>query len=518
MKNKILTFLLLLIISYSCSEEKTVKYIPLTTDSQEAKEAFIEGVFRDDQNETNESTAAFKKAMELDDNFLLAKIFYNSGIPSENRERLLKAFENRNQVSEIEKKIIEANYQMQVYGDSKAAISIFDSLIIQNPDIPFLYERTGNMKAFNSDFDKSIEYFNKALEIDPNSYFSALRLGLLHVQVGTEFQPLPEERRDLEEGKKWLEIASKIRPNASATPRFLGNIYRAELDLEKALEVYELAVKKNTEKTSQLMEQNLMVGHTLMAMEKYDEAREAYQKTIDLSINNYWWGINRVYLSYTYLAEKKYDEAIRYLSEAQENLKNIEDAKEVIDWVDNRIEFNKWLVISHSQRKEEAMISMGRLNNRQFEDLQIGLENAIDEKEKERLQRGYKVGTLFRSVWSDIVFGEYENARLNLDEMNKILKTRLNENPDALNGYHALSGYLNLMEGNIEESLKMYEKRKLRGDMGEYHDYFYALTLKASGDVEKSEEILLRIANSAFSDWTIAITKNLAKAQLQTNI
>jgi len=298
----------------------------------------------------------------------------------------------------------------------------------------------------------------------------------------------------------------------------LGNIYRAELDLEKALEVYELAVKKNTEKTSQLMEQNLMVGHTLMAMEKYDEAREAYQKTIDLSINNYWWGINRVYLSYTYLAEKKYDEAIRYLSEAQENLKNIEDAKEVIDWVDNRIEFNKWLVISHSQRKEEAMISMGRLNNRQFEDLQIGLENAIDEKEKERLQRGYKVGTLFRSVWSDIVFGEYENARLNLDEMNKILKTRLNENPDALNGYHALSGYLNLMEGNIEESLKMYEKRKLRGDMGEYHDYFYALTLKASGDVEKSEEILLRIANSAFSDWTIAITKNLAKAQLQTNI
>ena len=103
------------------------------------------------------------------------------------------------------------------------------------------------MKAFNSDFDKSIEYFNKALEINPNSYFSALRLGLLHVQVGTEFQPLPEERRDLEEGKKWLELASKIRPNASATPRFLGNIFRAELDLEKALEVYELAVKKNTE-------------------------------------------------------------------------------------------------------------------------------------------------------------------------------------------------------------------------------------------------------------------------------
>ena len=74
--------------------------------------------------------------------------------------------------------------------------------------------------------------------------------------------------------------------------------------MDKALEVYELAVKKNTEKTSQLMEQNLMVGHTLMAMGKYDDARDAYKKTIDVSINNFWWGQNHIYSSYTYLAEK----------------------------------------------------------------------------------------------------------------------------------------------------------------------------------------------------------------------
>ena len=61
----------------------------------------------------------------------------------------------------------------------------------------------------------------------------------------------------------------------------------------------------------------------------------------------------------------------------------------------------------------------------------------------------------------------------------------------------------------------MYNKEKLRGDMGEYHDYFYA-ALKASGDM-KSKRYYYELL-SAFSDWTIAITKNLAKAQLQTNI
>ena len=47
-------------------------------------------------------------------------------------------------------------------------MAIFDSLIIKYPDIPFLYERTGNMKAFSNEFDKSIEYWKKALEINQN--------------------------------------------------------------------------------------------------------------------------------------------------------------------------------------------------------------------------------------------------------------------------------------------------------------------------------------------------------------
>ena len=66
MKNKFFILLSLLIISYSCSDEKVVKFIPLTTESEEAKEAFQEGIYREDQNETNESRAAFKKAIELD--------------------------------------------------------------------------------------------------------------------------------------------------------------------------------------------------------------------------------------------------------------------------------------------------------------------------------------------------------------------------------------------------------------------------------------------------------------------
>ena len=60
----------------------------------------------------------------------------------------------------------------------------------------------------------------------------------------------------------------------------------------------------------------------------------------------------------------------------------MDDSAEIIDFIVNRIEFNKWLVISHSQRKEEAMISMKKMNDKRYSDLQTGLKNAIDEKEK----------------------------------------------------------------------------------------------------------------------------------------
>ena len=137
---KIITLSFLLILASCNQEKKEVKFIPLTTNSIEAKKAFMEGVYRFDQNEINESRAAYKKAVELDDDFLLAKVYYNSTIPSENRERIIYSYENRDNVSQIEKKIIEANYKMQVYGDFKGAISIFDTLISNNPDIPFLYD------------------------------------------------------------------------------------------------------------------------------------------------------------------------------------------------------------------------------------------------------------------------------------------------------------------------------------------------------------------------------------------
>ena len=96
---------------------------------------------------------------------------------------------------------------------------------------------------------------------------------------------------------------------------------------------------------------------------------------------------------------------------------------------------------------------------------------------------------------------------------------QLEFNPNAMNGYYKFSGYLNLMEGNPQESIDAYSnlsKVEMTGDS--YHSYFLALAKKAIGQEEESKEVFVALANDNFATWQNAIIKNLAKAQIETNL
>ena len=82
-----------------------------------------------------------------------------------------------------------------------------------------------------------------------------------------------------------------------------------------------------------------------------------------------------------------------------------------------------------------------------------------------------------------------------------------------------MSGYLNLMEGNPKESIEDYSKlsKEILTDDG-YHYYFLALAKKAEGQNEESKQILVDLANNNFATWQNAVVKNLAKAQIKTNL
>ena len=83
--------------------------------------------------------------------------------------------------------------------------------------------------------------------------------------------------------------------------------------------------------------------------------------------------------------------------------------------------------------------------------------------------------------------------------------------------FYKLSGYLNLMSGNVDASLSFYNqipRELLDGD--NYHLYFYALAINAKGDKEKSREIFEYLANYNFAGWQNSVVRSLAQGQIES--
>jgi len=86
----------------------------------------------------------------------------------------------------------------------------------------------------------------------------------------------------------------------------------------------------------------------------------------------------------------------------------------------------------------------------------------------------------------------------------------------AMINFYKLSGYLNLMEGNVNQSISFYEQiptELLEGD--NYQLYFYALAKKANGNTKKSNELFDYLANYNFAGWENSIIRPLAKNQIK---
>ena len=99
----------LLFIGISCStgtNETNVKDISVTTSSEDARKLFFDFLFLSEQGENIEAQDNLKKALRLDPNFQIAKIYSNLNQP----KNTIEAFNNRESVSDLEKLIIESNY------------------------------------------------------------------------------------------------------------------------------------------------------------------------------------------------------------------------------------------------------------------------------------------------------------------------------------------------------------------------------------------------------------------------
>ncbi len=214
--------------------------------SKEQRDLFIKsGDYTDPQDRKTES-----KTGEIAKN--IALIYMEKG----ENEKAVAAMEDAKRENPNDVTLLQSEADMYYsMGDMEKYRDIMEQVVAQDPDNAVLLYNLGVSSAELGERDRAIEYYKKALELDPE--MTNARINIAHVILSRE-QPLVEEMNQLgtsaEDNKRYDELAEERRgvyrdavphleqvldknPNNLEAARTMMNIYYQLNEQEKAEEM-----------------------------------------------------------------------------------------------------------------------------------------------------------------------------------------------------------------------------------------------------------------------------------------
>jgi eukaryotic-like serine/threonine-protein kinase len=153
-----------------------------TTSSLDALKAFSMGSKVQNQESQDAALPYFQKAIELDPNFAKAytgvgNVYASQAQPSRAGEYFRKAYELRGHASDREKTVIEIEYFENVTGELEKATRAREQLLTAYPGKSALYSAVGNDYMALGQYAKSLDAFQKEVQLDPNSVVARSSIG-----------------------------------------------------------------------------------------------------------------------------------------------------------------------------------------------------------------------------------------------------------------------------------------------------------------------------------------------------
>lgn len=166
---------------------------------------------------------------------------------------------------------ILAFYLYYNYGNNKEeALEMIRYSLTHSPkdDDPMAYTLWGYITWEDGDFDESIKYYKKAIELDPK-YIDAYN--------GWAYSLFDEGK--YEEAEEIFKKAYKLDPNYAYTSHYWGMNMEAQGKIDSAVMMYEKAIELDPSYD----DVHTSYGNTLYKQNKYDEAIDHFDKAIELN-------------------------------------------------------------------------------------------------------------------------------------------------------------------------------------------------------------------------------------------
>ncbi len=161
----------------------------VTTSSLEALQAWNQGYQLYLQGGGFASLADYKRAVELDPNFARAYLsmayeYWDVGQYGQQAQLLEKAYSLRDRVSERERYLITAEYQLFVAGDLEEAVRIYKQWLQNYPREVSAHYDLGWTYWEEQQYEKAISEYREVLRIDPDFYNAYQGLVLNYTALG----------------------------------------------------------------------------------------------------------------------------------------------------------------------------------------------------------------------------------------------------------------------------------------------------------------------------------------------
>ncbi|MBN2411387.1 protein kinase [candidate division KSB1 bacterium] len=208
----------------------------MTTTSLEAYHLYLRGREERERFHYSESILFHKKALALDSTFAmaycdLADAYYNTGADDSGIEAIEKAKRYSEKATEKERLFIEAIYAGTIERDRQKKIRILTRLTRQYLKYKDAYQELG-LSYSRIDYSRSIEAYNKVVELDPFDRSAWNALGYVYEWVG-----------NYEKAMECFERYAAVSPGDANPYDSMGELYLTMGRIDEALEKYKKAVE-----------------------------------------------------------------------------------------------------------------------------------------------------------------------------------------------------------------------------------------------------------------------------------
>ncbi len=241
-------------------EATQIKISETATSSMEAYEYFLKGSEAWDNYYYDDARKFLEKAVEIDPTFAMAWIWLASAYHNlrdfEARdEAIKKAKKHAEKASERERLWIDVSYALRIEKDPEKRIRILEQLVEKYPKEKRAYFALGGHYV-DIDRAKGIEFFNKALDLDPN-------YGIVWNQLGYVYSDLGDFEKAIECFQKYASLS----PWNANPVESIAELYFRMGKLELAIAKYKetLAIKPD-------FGSEMKIAYIHALREEYDES------------------------------------------------------------------------------------------------------------------------------------------------------------------------------------------------------------------------------------------------------